>query len=176
MRHDSRYSIGATPSVRVKRSKNADRDSAAVLASCSTVHAWSTRACICFKAGASRSSPRPRSSPAGALPAVVDRIASMSSIPTSRASIDSLPGCRAVNLGTGSGSSVLQVVAAASEAVGRPLPHRIGPRRAGDVPASFADPALAAELLGWRAERTLPEMCADAWRWQSQNPEGYPAG
>ncbi len=90
--------------------------------------------------------------------------------------IDSLPGCRAVNLGTGSGSSVLQVVAAASEAVGRPLPHRIGPRRAGDVPASFADPALAAELLGWRAERTLPEMCADAWRWQSQNPEGYPAG
>ena len=89
--------------------------------------------------------------------------------------IGSLPGCRAVNLGTGSGSSVLQVVAAASEAVGRPLPHRIGPRRTGDVPASFADPALAAELLGWRAERTLPEMCADAWRWQSQNPEGYPA-
>jgi UDP-glucose 4-epimerase len=88
--------------------------------------------------------------------------------------IESLPGCRAVNLGTGSGSSVLQVVAAASEAVGRPLPHRIGPRRSGDVPASFADPALAAELLGWRAERTLPEMCADAWRWQSQNPDGYP--
>jgi UDP-glucose 4-epimerase len=88
--------------------------------------------------------------------------------------IDSLPGCRAVNLGTGSGSSVLQVVAAASEAVGRPLPHRIGPRRAGDVPASFADPALAAELLGWQARRTLPEMCADAWRWQSQNPDGYP--
>jgi UDP-glucose 4-epimerase len=89
--------------------------------------------------------------------------------------IDSLPGCRAVNLGTGSGSSVLEVVAAASEVVGRPLPHRIGPRRPGDVPASFADPALAAELLGWRAERTLPEMCADAWRWQSRNPEGYPA-
>jgi UDP-glucose 4-epimerase len=87
--------------------------------------------------------------------------------------IDELPGCRAVNLGTGSGSSVLEVVAAASAAVGRPLPYRIGPRRAGDVPTSFADASLAAELLGWSARRTMQEMCADAWRWQSGNPDGY---
>ena len=87
--------------------------------------------------------------------------------------IDELPGCRAINLGTGSGSSVLEVVAAASTAAGRPLPYRIGPRRAGDVAASFADASLAAELLGWSAHRTMDEMCTDAWRWQSQNPEGY---
>jgi len=87
--------------------------------------------------------------------------------------IEELPGCRAINLGTGSGSSVLEVVAAASTAAGRPLPYRIGPRRAGDVAASFADASLAAELLGWSAHRTMDEMCADAWRWQSQNPAGY---
>ena len=90
--------------------------------------------------------------------------------------IDELPGCRAINLGTGSGSSVLEVVAAASTAAGRTLPYRIGPRRAGDVAASFADASLAAELLGWSAHRTMDEMCADAWRWQSQNPEGYGSG
>jgi UDP-glucose 4-epimerase len=87
--------------------------------------------------------------------------------------IDELPGCRAINLGTGSGSSVLEVVAAASAAVGHPLPHRIGPRRTGDVPESFADASLAAELLGWSAHRSMEEMCADAWRWQSGNPDGY---
>jgi len=87
--------------------------------------------------------------------------------------IDELAGCRAINLGTGAGSSVLDVVAAASAAAGRPVPYRIGPRRAGDVPASFADASLAVELLGWSAQRTMDEMCADAWRWQSQNPEGY---
>ncbi len=87
--------------------------------------------------------------------------------------IDELPGCRAINLGTGSGSSVLQVVAAASAAVGHPLPYRIGPRRTGDVPESYADASLAAELLGWSAHRSMEEMCADAWRWQSGNPDGY---
>jgi UDP-glucose 4-epimerase len=87
--------------------------------------------------------------------------------------IDGLNGCRAVNLGTGAGSSVLELVAAASAAVGRDLPYRIGPRRPGDVPASFADASLAAELLGWKATRSLHEMCADAWRWQEQNPLGF---
>jgi UDP-glucose 4-epimerase len=87
-----------------------------------------------------------------------------------------LPGCRPVNLGTGSGSSVLEVVAAASEAVGRPIPYRVGPRRPGDVPASFADPTVAHRDLGWRATRSLAEMCADAWRWQSHNPEGFRTG
>ena len=65
------------------------------------------------------------------------------------------------------------VIAAASAAIGRPVPYRIGPRRPGDVAATYADPSLAADLLGWHARRTLPEMCADAWRWQSQNPGGY---
>ena len=66
-----------------------------------------------------------------------------------------------------------RILAAASEAVGRPIPYRVGARRAGDVPASYADASLAAELLGWSAHRTMTEMCADAWRWQSQNPDGY---
>jgi UDP-glucose 4-epimerase len=88
--------------------------------------------------------------------------------------LDDLGGCRAINLGTGSGSSVLEVIDAASSAVGAPVPYRIGPRREGDAPATFADPSLAAELLEWRARRTLADMCADAWRWQSANPHGYP--
>jgi UDP-glucose 4-epimerase len=90
--------------------------------------------------------------------------------------IDGLPGCRPVNLGTGAGSSVLELVGAASDAVGRPLPYRVGPRRAGDVPFCYADASLAAELLDWRAQRSLEEMCADAWRWQEQNPSGFASG
>ena len=84
-----------------------------------------------------------------------------------------LPGCRPINLGTGVGSSVLDVLAAASKAVGHELPHRIGPRRPGDAPVAYADPSLARELLGWSATRTLDDMCADAWRWQSANPDGF---
>jgi UDP-glucose 4-epimerase len=87
--------------------------------------------------------------------------------------LDAIDGAVAVNLGTGTGSSVLDVVRAASDAVGRDLPYEIGPRRAGDVVAVWADPALAASLLHWRATRTLADMCADHWRWQSQNPDGY---
>jgi UDP-glucose 4-epimerase len=87
--------------------------------------------------------------------------------------IDQLDGAVAVNLGTGTGSSVLDVVRAASEAVGHDIPYEIGPRRAGDVVAVWADPGRAASLLHWRAQRTLAEMCADHWRWQEQNPNGY---
>ena len=87
--------------------------------------------------------------------------------------LDAIDGAVAVNLGTGTGSSVLDVVHAASAAVGRDLPYEIGPRRTGDVVAVWADPARAASLLHWRASRTLADMCADHWRWQSQNPEGY---
>jgi UDP-glucose 4-epimerase len=87
--------------------------------------------------------------------------------------LDRIEGCREVNLGTGVGSSVLDVVRAASAAVGKEIAHVVGPRRPGDVAAAWADPALAAELLGWRAGRTLDEMCADHWRWQSANPDGY---
>ncbi len=78
------------------------------------------------------------------------------------------------NLGTGQPSSVLEVVAAFAKAAGRDLPYVIGPRRAGDAANSYADPAKAAAELGWVATRTLDDMCADTWRWQSQNPLGYP--
>ncbi|MBM3658623.1 MAG: UDP-glucose 4-epimerase GalE [Actinobacteria bacterium] len=87
--------------------------------------------------------------------------------------IDRLDGAIAVNLGTGVGSSVLDVVHAARAATGQPIPYEVGPRRAGDVVAAWADPTAAAELLGWRATRTLDEMCADHWRWQATNPAGY---
>lgn len=78
-----------------------------------------------------------------------------------------------VNLGTGSGYSVLEVVRAFEEASGRPVPVQFAPRRAGDVAACYADPALAERLMGWKAEFGLERMCADAWRWQSANPRGY---
>jgi UDP-glucose 4-epimerase len=78
-----------------------------------------------------------------------------------------------VNLGTGQGYSVLEVIQAFERASGRPVPYKIVPRRPGDIAACYADPALAHELLGWQATRGLDAMCADAWRWQSQNPRGY---
>jgi UDP-glucose 4-epimerase len=93
-----------------------------------------------------------------------------------RAALDraaELPGLTAVNLGTGQGSSVLDVIAAASRAVGRDLPYKVVERRPGDVAASWADPSLAHDVLGWRAERSLDEMAADHWRWQRDNPRGY---
>ena len=78
-----------------------------------------------------------------------------------------------VNLGTGKGSSVLELVYAFERASGRPIPCDIVPRRPGDVAACYADPSLAERLLGWRARRDLETMCADSWRWQTMNPEGY---
>jgi UDP-glucose 4-epimerase len=78
-----------------------------------------------------------------------------------------------VNLGTGRGNSVLEVVQAFEQASGRPIPCRMAPRRAGDVAQCYADPALAQSLLGWSAKHTLADMCLDAWRWQSGNPDGY---
>lgn len=87
--------------------------------------------------------------------------------------IDTIEGCQAVNLGTGTGSSVLDVIRAANKATGRDLPYDIGARRPGDVAATWADVSLAESLLGWRATRTLDDMCADHWRWQSANPDGY---
>ena len=82
-------------------------------------------------------------------------------------------GCLTVNLGTGTGYSVLNVVRAFEQASGRKVPFQIAPRRPGDIAACYADSSLANELLGWRAERGLEEMCVDAWRWQDGNPEGY---
>jgi UDP-glucose 4-epimerase len=81
---------------------------------------------------------------------------------------------RAFNLGTGTGTSVLQMVHAFERAVGRELPYEIGPRRPGDLPAFWADPTRAQTELGWHATRSLDDMCADTWRWQSQNPQGFP--
>lgn len=78
-----------------------------------------------------------------------------------------------VNLGTGRGYSVLDVVSAFERASGKPVPYQILPRRAGDVASCFADPAVAFERLGWRAEFDLDDMCRDSWRWQEGNPEGY---
>jgi len=78
-----------------------------------------------------------------------------------------------VNLGTGKGHTVMELVYAFVEASGRPVPHDVVDRRAGDVAASFADVTLARRYLGWKAERTLKRMCTDAWRWQSTNPNGY---
>lgn len=83
------------------------------------------------------------------------------------------PGLLAVNLGTGRGHSVLEVVGAYQRASGRPIPYDVLPRRPGDVAACYADPSLARELLGWRATRDLATMCADSWRWQSMNPNGF---
>lgn len=78
------------------------------------------------------------------------------------------------NLGTGVGTSVLEVIHAFERASGRQIPYEVVGRRAGDLPAAFADPTRAQRELGWRAQKDLDDMCADTWRWQSQNPEGYP--
>lgn len=79
----------------------------------------------------------------------------------------SRPGFQVYNLGTGRGHSVLEVVAAFAAAAGGPVPHRVGPRRPGDIATSYADPALAERELGWTARLTLEDACRDAWRWQT---------
>lgn len=83
------------------------------------------------------------------------------------------PGAEVINLGTGTGYSVLDMVKAFEKATGRSVPYVISPRRAGDVAECYADPAKAKKLLGWEAKYTLEDMCQDSWRWQSQNPKGY---
>jgi UDP-glucose 4-epimerase len=83
------------------------------------------------------------------------------------------PGLFTVNLGTGSGYSVLDLVRAFETASGRPVPCEVVARRPGDIDACYADPTLAHDLLGWRAERDLAAMCADSWRWQRLNPDGF---
>lgn len=83
------------------------------------------------------------------------------------------PQCTPINLGSGQGHSVLDIVAAFEKASGRPVPHEIVARRPGDIAACYADPARARALMGWRARHSLADMCADAWRWQSRNPVGY---
>ncbi|GAA6131563.1 UDP-glucose 4-epimerase GalE [Halopseudomonas sabulinigri] len=87
--------------------------------------------------------------------------------------LDRSTGIKAFNLGTGQGYSVLDMLHAFEKACGKPLPYAIVERRPGDVAACYADPALAEQELGWKARLTLEDMCADSWRWQSQNPAGY---
>jgi UDP-glucose 4-epimerase len=79
----------------------------------------------------------------------------------------------AANLGTGQGCSVLELVRAFELASGRAIPHRIVARRAGDVATCWSDPSLAGERLGWKATRSLEDMCRDAWNWQRNNPQGF---
>lgn len=82
-------------------------------------------------------------------------------------------GLKIYNLGTGNGYSVLQIVKAFEKASGQKVPYKIQPRRAGDIAECWADPSLAFNELGWKAERGIEEMCEDAWRWQKMNPYGF---
>ena len=86
---------------------------------------------------------------------------------------DEAKGLVTVNLGTGQGVSVLQMVAAFEKACGKKIPYEIVDRRPGDIAECWADPALAQQVLGWRASRSLEDMTRDGWRWQSQNPTGF---
>lgn len=88
--------------------------------------------------------------------------------------MEDLPGVSCVNLGAGRGYSVLEVARAFERASGRKVPYRIVARRPGDVAACWADASLAEKVFGWRPRYDLDAMCRDAWRWQSQNPDGYP--
>lgn len=91
------------------------------------------------------------------------------------AALEHLPvsGAETYNLGTGEGTSVLELIRAFEQACGRQLPYEVVARRPGDVASCYADAGKAAEELSWHAEKTIAEACADSWRWQSQNPDGY---
>jgi UDP-glucose 4-epimerase len=82
-------------------------------------------------------------------------------------------GCKAVNLGTGNGVSVLQLVDGMVRASGKSVPFTIAPRRPGDVASLYADPTMADNFLKWKAKLGVDAMCEDTWRWQSTNPYGY---
>lgn len=91
--------------------------------------------------------------------------------------VEKVEGCNGLfiyNLGTGKGYSVLDVVKAFEKASSVEIPYRIGPRRDGDIATCYSDPSKAFKELGWKAERDIEEMCEDSWRWQKQNPNGYP--
>lgn len=88
---------------------------------------------------------------------------------------DTHTGAEAVNLGTGVGYSVLDILTTFEKATGKKVPYQMAPRRPGDVPLYYGDPAKAEKLLGWKAEKTLYDMCADSWRFKEMNPNGYEA-
>ena len=82
-------------------------------------------------------------------------------------------GCKAYNLGTGQGHSVLEIIQSFEEATGNKINYKVVPRRAGDIAENYANPALALKELGWTAEKKLQDMVADTWHWQTKNPNGY---
>jgi UDP-glucose 4-epimerase len=86
---------------------------------------------------------------------------------------DESVGCVAVNLGTGKGVSVLDLVDGMAQATGKPVPYEMSPRRPGDVATVYADPEYAENFLKWKTTLGLTERCEDTWRWQSTNPYGY---
>lgn len=88
--------------------------------------------------------------------------------------VENSEGLFIYNLGTGKGYSVLDVVKAFEKASGVKIPYKIGPRRDGDIATCYSDPSKAYKELGWKAQRDIEEMCEDSWRWQKQNPNGYP--
>lgn len=88
---------------------------------------------------------------------------------------DEHTGAEAINLGTGVGYSVLDILTTFEKATGKKVPYDMAPRRPGDVPLYYGDPSKAEKLLGWKAEKTLYDMCADSWRFKEQNPNGYEA-
>ena len=82
-------------------------------------------------------------------------------------------GFEPINLGTGKGTSVLELVNAFIKTTGQPVPYSIAPRRPGDIASCYASSDKAKHLLGWQAQFDIERMCADTWRWQNQNPNGY---
>ncbi len=87
--------------------------------------------------------------------------------------LNDITGCVPINLGTGNGTSVLEIVNTFKDISGQDIPYHIAPRRAGDIATVYADASVANKLLNWHAERDLATMIADTWRWQSQNPNGF---
>ena len=83
------------------------------------------------------------------------------------------PGCDAINLGSGEGTTVFEMIAAFEQATGIKIPYQTCPRRAGDIDAFYADPSKAERVLGWKVQRTIEDMCRDTWNWQVKNPNGY---
>ena len=82
-------------------------------------------------------------------------------------------GCRAYNLGAGRGSSVLEIIETFERVTGKKVNYQIASRRTGDLPEFFANPGLALKELNWKVEKSLEDMVADAWHWQTKNPNGY---
>lgn len=87
--------------------------------------------------------------------------------------LEAIKGCKAINLGTGNGTSVLEIVNNFSQISGVNIPYKVVPRRAGDLATVYADASLANELLAWKTQYSITDMIADTWRWQSKNPNGY---